>query len=236
MLCLLKPCLAVYLETHFNFPCNLFAHSFPAECILGCITALPSFEKKYEAFGVEEAPVLLRCWASPMVCATQELVLGTAVPSWIIHRGELWWWMIGCKQCMTLCMTLRESKHISFYFHFFFFFFPRGGAGPHVFPWQDNFSDGGILKSWPPFSGDFTGLVKTFPNNRWRRNSSDDRTGRTLNAGWKIETFGHTFNFCCTHRFWKIHEKINGWLFSGWLGNAKSHAIVSALWLAAFYS
>lgn len=133
MLCLLKPCLAVYLETHFNFPCNLFAHSFPAECILGCITALPSFEKKYEAFGVEEAPVLLRCWASPMVCATQELVLGTAVPSWIIHRGELWWWMIGCKQCMTLCMTLRESKHISFYFHFFFFFFPGVGQGPMCF-------------------------------------------------------------------------------------------------------
>ncbi|CAM9918988.1 unnamed protein product, partial [Bubo scandiacus] len=41
-----------------------------------------------------------------------------------------------------------------------------GGAEPQVPPWQDNFSDEGILKSWPLFSDDPTGLLKIFPNRR----------------------------------------------------------------------
>lgn len=45
---------------------------------------------------------------------------------------------------------------------------------PHVSTWQDNFSDGEILKSWLLFSDDPTGLLKAFSDRMKRRNSSGD--------------------------------------------------------------
>ncbi|OPJ73537.1 hypothetical protein AV530_005869 [Patagioenas fasciata monilis] len=45
-------------------------------------------------------------------------------------------------------------------------FSAEGEVEPQVSPWQDNFSDGGTLKSWPLLSDDLTGLPKTFRNSR----------------------------------------------------------------------
>lgn len=147
--------------------CNLLTHSFPP-CNVRVHCSL-AFIWKNEALWAEEASALLRCSTSRItsqcMCSSGAEALGTAVPSWIIYRGELWWWMISCKQCITL----RENKRISLQFPFFS---PRGGAEPQVSPWQDNFSDGGTLNSWSLFSDDPTGLLKTFPNRR-RWNSSD---------------------------------------------------------------